>query len=150
MRVTPTLVLTFCAKTQKIDSHFSLKDILTSKLILTFHFKIYFHFSCTVISGSSSCVFFVVTPPEVAKHLEEKGVVGLLGWGCWGGAGGSWRICCVGWRVMGGMGSWRRPPRHHPLKLYSWLLETTHFTPPSHFLAVYFFKGCNLDLTFRL
>ena len=28
----------FVAKTQKIDSHFSLKGILTSKLILTFHF----------------------------------------------------------------------------------------------------------------
>ena len=53
MRVTPTPVLTFCAKTQKIDSqltgaivnsekknryHCSFKDILTSKLILTFHF----------------------------------------------------------------------------------------------------------------
>ena len=39
MRVTPTPILTFLAKTQKNDSHFSLKGILTSKLILTFHFK---------------------------------------------------------------------------------------------------------------
>ena len=36
----PTLILNFLAKTQKNDSHFSLKGILTSKLILTFHFKI--------------------------------------------------------------------------------------------------------------
>ena len=62
MRVTPTLVLTFCAKTQKIDSHFSFKDILTSKLILTFHFKINKSrkkkCSYAVSSGSSSCAFW--------------------------------------------------------------------------------------------
>ena len=39
MRVTPAPILTFLAKTQKNDSHFSLKGTLTSKLILTFHFK---------------------------------------------------------------------------------------------------------------
>ena len=54
----PTLILNFLAKTQKNDSHFSLKGILTSKLILIFHFKIYSHFSCTVISGLSSCAFW--------------------------------------------------------------------------------------------